>query len=160
MSYNINKDDNYFLSSKLIKLLISYSCCLGLHYLQQKGVVNMRTQNYSRKRQAIYDLMLSTQEHPSAEWIYTMLKPEFPDLSLGTVYRNLKLLEENGAIRAVTVISGSEHYDAIMTPHPHFICNLCGKIQDLPAKFLLPELTSVKRIRGVGQIDLTSLIYY
>ena len=123
-------------------------------------IINMRIQNYSRKRQAIYDLMLSTSEHPSAEWIYTKLKPDYPDLSLGTVYRNLKLLEENGAIRSVAVIEGSEHYDAIMTPHPHYICRLCGKVCDLPAKFLLPEQADIKRIRGVGTIEITSLIYY
>ena len=120
----------------------------------------MRTQNYSRKRQAIFDLMLSTAEHPSAEWIYSRLKHEFPDLSLGTVYRNLKLLESNGKIKSVAVISGSEHYDAIMAEHPHFICRSCGKIRDLPTMFLLPELTNVKSVRGVGKVESTSLIYY
>ena len=120
----------------------------------------MRSQNYSRKRQAIYDLMLSTHEHPSAEWIYSQLKHEYSDLSLGTVYRNLKLLEDNGNIRSVAVISGTEHYDAIMTEHPHFICRTCGKIRDLPAKFLLPELSNIKSIRGVGKIGSTSLVYY
>lgn len=120
----------------------------------------MRTQNYSRKRQAIYDLMLSTREHPSAEWIYTRLKPDYPDLSLGTVYRNLKLLEENGTIRSVAVISGSEHYDAVMSPHPHFICRMCGKIYDLPAKLLFTEQEDIRHIRGVGLIERTSLIYY
>jgi len=122
--------------------------------------MTIRTQNYSRKRQAIYDLMLSTQIHPSAEWIYSKLKPDYPDLSLGTVYRNLKLMEENGTIRSVAVIDGSEHYDAVLTPHPHFICRVCGKIQNLPGKFLFPEQVDIKRIRGVGKIDRVSLIFY
>lgn len=122
--------------------------------------MNTKTQNYSRKRQAIYDLMLSSPEHPSAEWIYTKLKSDYPDLSLGTVYRNLKLLEENGTIRSVAVIGGSEHYDAVMSPHPHFICRLCGRIYDLPSKFLLPEQADITRIRGLGKIEQISLIYY
>ena len=48
-----------------------------------------RRQNYSRKREAILNTVRGTTLHPSAEWVYHELKPSYPDLSLGTVYRNL-----------------------------------------------------------------------
>ena len=47
-------------------------------------------ENFSRKREAIYQTVCDTKVHPTAEWVYEALKPVYPDLSLGTVYRNLK----------------------------------------------------------------------
>lgn len=120
----------------------------------------MRTQNYSRKRQAIYELLLSTQEHPSAEWIYNTLKSEYPDLSLGTVYRNLKLLEENGSINSVAVVNGCERYDAATSPHSHFVCNKCGRVIDVFFSKEVSELTGKVRVDGVKKIESFSLIYY
>lgn len=120
----------------------------------------MRTQNYSRKRQAIYELLLSTKEHPSAEWIYNNLKSEFPDLSLGTVYRNLKLLEENGTVKSVAVVEGRERYDALMSPHSHFVCNNCGRVIDVFFSSEVSDFTEKLHIDGAKQIDSFSLIYY
>ena len=74
---------------------------------------------YSHQREQIYNYLLHTCEHPSAETIYASLKPQIPDLSLGTVYRNLKLLEELGKVRRVTSFQGSERYDAICGDHAH-----------------------------------------
>lgn len=91
-----------------------------------------KTLRYSRQREAIYDHLAATDTHPSAEMIYTALRKRWPDLSLGTVYRNLKLLEELGRIRRVTVCQGNERYDAICRDHAHFICQTCGSISDLP----------------------------
>ena len=59
---------------------------------------------YSKKREAILEAMRSTLEHPSAEWIYAKLKPEFPDLSLGTVYRNLAFFRAVGLLILNTII--------------------------------------------------------
>ncbi len=120
----------------------------------------MRAQNYSRKRQAIYELLLSTDEHPTAEWIYNNLKSDYPDLSLGTVYRNLKLLEKNGAIKSVTVINGCERYDAKVFPHSHFICNKCGKVIDVFYSKENSEVSENIHIEGAKRIDSFSLIYY
>jgi Fur family peroxide stress response transcriptional regulator len=66
---------------------------------------------YSKKRDAIYELLASTTCHPSAEWIYRNLKAEYPDLSLGTVYRNLSRFKEDGSIISVGVVDGQERYD-------------------------------------------------
>ena len=57
--------------------------------------------NFSSKRNAIYNVLLNTDTHPSARWVYEQLKPDFPDLSLGTVYRNISLFKNEGTIISV-----------------------------------------------------------
>ena len=84
----------------------------------------------SKKRDAIIALLESTKSHPNAEWIYTTLKPEFPDLSLGTVYRNLTQFKEEGVIISVANVCGQERYDANTNEHAHFICDCCGCVID------------------------------
>ena len=90
-----------------------------------------RTIRYSKKREAILDVIRSTDCHPSAEWVYQKLKPSQPDLSLGTVYRNLTFFLEHGLVRSVGVINGQERFDGNISHHPHFICNCCGSVIDL-----------------------------
>ena len=120
----------------------------------------MRTQNFSRKRQAIYELLMSTDAHPSAEWIYNSLKPKYPDLSLGTVYRNLKMLESNGTVKSVAVVDGCERYDARMTPHSHFICKKCGKVIDVFFTEVMPDITEKVYIDGARSVESYNLIFY
>lgn len=91
-----------------------------------------RIVRYSKKRGAILSVIQGTSCHPSAEWVYQQLKPRHPDLSLGTVYRNLAFFREHGQIQSVGVVQGQERFDGIVTPHSHFICNCCGSVLDLP----------------------------
>lgn len=86
---------------------------------------------YSPKREAILQLLRETDTHPSVEWIFQQLKPRFPDLSLGTVYRNIAAFQEEGLIRSVGVVNGQERFDGNISPHTHFVCNRCGRICDL-----------------------------
>ena len=90
-----------------------------------------RQRKHSHKRDAILACLRSTKSHPTAEWIYQQLKPAIPDLSLGTVYRNLALFKEEGLICSVGIIDGLEHFDATVRPHAHFVCTKCGRITDL-----------------------------
>lgn len=96
------------------------------------------SQRFSKKRQAIYDCLQNTRSHPSADWIFQKLRPEFPDLSLATVYRNLSQLKAAGLIQSLGVVSGQERFDAITAPHTHFVCTGCGSVLDLP-QVSLPE---------------------
>ena len=91
-----------------------------------------RAVRYSRKREAILSAIQGTSCHPSAEWVYQQLKPQHPDLSLGTVYRNLTFFQARGLIQSVGVVQGQERFDAVTNPHCHFICNCCGCVLDLP----------------------------
>lgn len=76
-------------------------------------------------------LLRSTDRHPTADWIYDSLKKEFPNLSMGTVYRNLNILMEQGLIKKLDFGSTFDRFDAVVKPHYHFICEQCGKIVDL-----------------------------
>lgn len=86
----------------------------------------------SKKRDAMLAALQSSKLHPSAEQLYHQLKPDYPALSLGTVYRNLGQLCGQGLVRRVGPVNGQERYDGDTSPHPHFICNRCGSILDLP----------------------------
>ena len=66
----------------------------------------MAVRKYSRKRDAILECVRSTTEHPAAEWVYSHLKDEFPDLSLATVYRNLAMFKEEGLVESLGTVGG------------------------------------------------------
>jgi Fur family peroxide stress response transcriptional regulator len=86
---------------------------------------------HSRKRDAILDCLAGTKSHPSAEWIYRQLKPEIPDLSLGTVYRNLSAFRAEGTIQSIGTVDGLERFDYNTAPHAHFVCRCCGAVLDV-----------------------------
>ena len=92
-----------------------------------------KTTRFSKKRQAILMALQNTCEHPTAEMLYQQLKPEHPDLSLGTVYRNLTLFRDQGLVRGVGVVDGHERFDANTADHPHFVCKRCHAVIDIPA---------------------------
>ena len=88
-------------------------------------------QRYSKNREAILACLRGTKTHPTADWIYAQLKPDCPELSLATVYRNLNALKEQGKIRSVGIVNGQERFDAMTQPHPHAVCARCGAVIDL-----------------------------
>lgn len=89
----------------------------------------MGGKRYSRQRELIYETLKGTDQHPTAEMVYQWLKPDNPNLSLGTVYRNLNLLADEGLI--VRMALPVERYDANITLHSHFRCEACGGVFDL-----------------------------
>ena len=86
----------------------------------------------SKKRDAMLDLMRGTKCHPTADWVYQGMKDIYPDISLGTVYRNLNQLCEEKLVMRVGVVDGHERFDADISPHAHFFCSKCGEVLDLP----------------------------
>ena len=91
----------------------------------------MKARNYSRKREAVLEKIRSSNSHPTASSVFQMLRDEFPDLSLGTVYRNLLLFKEEGSILSVATVDGQERFDGFVKPHGHFICRKCGAIVNI-----------------------------
>ena len=91
----------------------------------------MPARKNSKKRQVILDALAATTAHPTAQELYQQLKPDYPDLSLGTVYRNLSVLAEEGLVVSVAHVNGQERYDARVEPHTHFICRRCARVIDL-----------------------------
>lgn len=110
---------------------------------------------YSRQRELIYDTLKGSKRHPTAEMIYQMLKPENPSLSLGTVYRNLNLLAEEGIILRMPF--AVDRYDANTEEHPHFLCKACGNLYDLEM-FVGARLDSLVNDLGY-QVDRHDLIF-
>ena len=94
----------------------------------------MPARRQSKNRNAILELVRASKTHPTARWVYEELKPRLPCLSLGTVYRNLKIMLEEGIISSTGVINGEECFDGVSTPHLHAVCTVCGTIRDLPEK--------------------------
>ncbi len=88
--------------------------------------------NYSRQREAILTALRSTKTHPTASMIYETVRQQLPNISLGTVYRNLSALSEAGEILCIDVGDGFEHFDGDISPHAHLHCRKCKSITDAP----------------------------
>lgn len=86
---------------------------------------------YSKQRNAILSYIKSVKTHPTAEDIQSAVREFIPDISLGTVYRNLDVLEKMGEIIKIESRFGKVNYDGDTRPHQHFFCNKCRKIYDL-----------------------------
>lgn len=91
----------------------------------------MKTVRYSKQREAILKELQSRCDHPTADQVYSTLKQTHPELSLGTVYRNLGFLADNGQIRKLDIGDGTVRYDGTVKPHIHFICKECNNIIDI-----------------------------
>ena len=101
----------------------------------------------SKKRDAILACLRQSKENPTVEMLYRQLKPDYPELSLGTVYRNLAILVEEKQAVNIGSFRGQERYDGLIEqPHAHFICSHCGRILDL----MLPE-AEVNRFRLLSE---------
>lgn len=86
---------------------------------------------FSRQRELIKQNLRSRYDHPTADAVYTSIREEIPNISLGTVYRNLRLLVEQGELLSLNMGDGKEHFDGNVNKHYHFICNCCGFVYDI-----------------------------
>ena len=88
----------------------------------------MKEQRYSRQRERIYQAVRDSREHPTAQMVYDILRPELPKLSLGTVYRNLQQMAAEG--RLAQLDGPVARFDAVLEPHAHLCCISCGQVAD------------------------------
>lgn len=86
----------------------------------------------SRQREQILELLKGTDIHPTAAWIYDHLKQDLKGLSMGTVYRNLKILLEQGLVVKIGCGSTYDRFDGNVNPHYHFLCEKCHSLLDIP----------------------------
>ncbi|KAB2954536.1 transcriptional repressor [Heliorestis acidaminivorans] len=86
----------------------------------------------TKQKSLILDLILGTKCHPTADWVYQEARQHIPDISLGTVYRNLNALANQGLIREMNYAGSSSRYDGDVSQHYHFTCQSCGNVFDLP----------------------------
>lgn len=92
-----------------------------------------QTRNTKQKK-IILQVLKDTTSHPGAEWIYEQVRKEIPNISLGTVYRNLKQLKESDSILEFNLSGGVNRFDGNTSPHYHFICDRCGHVFDVDIK--------------------------
>lgn len=118
-----------------------------------------RRKNYSKKREAILSYLRSTDTHPTAECVYRQLKPDFSDLSLGTVYRNLALFKQEGVIGSACIEDGMERFDRNAVPHAHFVCNACHQVIDLDGFDITAELLQKAVAKLQVQVDTCHLLF-
>ena len=96
--------------------------------------MNSPKRNASRQRDAVLSAVRAIPGHPTADNVYQRVRRVYPRISLGTVYRNLRVLAEDGVIGAVeNARDGAMVFDKMTTAHHHFICIECGAIIDVPA---------------------------
>lgn len=112
-----------------------------------------------RKRDAILQYLQSVTDHPSAERVFTQLKAQIPDLSMGTVYRNLNLFKQQGLAVSVATIKGVERFDGNTDPHVHFICQECDAVIDLMDMEIPDSLKSVAERSSGGQVAECQLCF-
>ena len=101
---------------------------------------------YRRQGQVIKDFLMSRKDHPTADVVYMNVRQEYPNISLGTVYRNLTLLADMGEIQRLRVGDGVDHFDADISVHYHFICSECGSVIDLQ----MDNIDSIIDIAGMN----------
>jgi Fur family peroxide stress response transcriptional regulator len=113
----------------------------------------------SLQREKIYELIKRSKNHPSAHWVYDTLRAQGQEVSIGNVYRNIKILVEEGRVVKREFNDGNEHYDAIIHLHYHFICDRCKQITD----FNLPVQNSLNQLANDSfdhMVDRNTIQFY
>ena len=107
---------------------------------------------HSRQREMIKSFLMTRKDHPTADMVYMNVRQQNPNISLGTVYRNLTLLADIGEIQRLRVGDGVDHFDADTSLHYHFVCTKCGCVEDLDIDSI-EEINEAASARFDGQID-------
>jgi Fe2+ or Zn2+ uptake regulation protein len=86
----------------------------------------------TEQRRTILEVLRSTTSHPTADWVYEQVRVKLPNVSLGTIYRNLRALVEMNEALELDFGSGQDRFDGNPQPHYHFRCLDCGRVLDVP----------------------------
>lgn len=112
----------------------------------------------SKQRDVILRVVEESCDHPTAEMIYNRTRKEMPNVSLGTVYRNLALLAEQGKIRHVAIPNGGDRYDKTVCTHAHLHCKICNSVTDV-GEGLNEEIARTVSLENGCDIDTTDIIF-
>uniref|UniRef100_UPI003BA84F1A Fur family transcriptional regulator n=1 Tax=Tepidibacillus infernus TaxID=1806172 RepID=UPI003BA84F1A len=108
----------------------------ALDHLKSQGI------RMTPQRHAILSYLCQTMSHPTADEIYKTLEKKFPNMSVATVYNNLRVFKESGLIRELPFGDDSSRFEANVSEHYHIICKNCGHIED----FTYPCITDIEEI--------------
>ncbi len=127
----------------------------------KKGGFPLAALKYSRQRESIKHFLAETKEHPTADTVYLHVKKQFPNISLGTVYRNLNLLTDLGEAVKISTPDGGDRFDGRLEPHNHFLCTKCGRLLDLDLD--MKSIEEVNRLAAEGfdgRIESSTTLFY
>ncbi|GFI51441.1 MAG: transcriptional repressor [Lachnospiraceae bacterium] len=121
----------------------------------------MANLKYSRQRAAIKEYLSNTLEHPTADTVYLHIREAFPNISLGTVYRNLNLLADMGEIIKISTPDGGDRFDGRTDAHYHVVCGSCGKVFDLEVdERYMHQINELADRHFEGHIDSHTALFY
>lgn len=120
---------------------------------------NSPVKKRSKQREAVLKVLCNTVSHPTADWIYRQVREVIPNISLGTVYRNLSVLAEDGLLIKLDVGDGIDRFDACCAPHYHFVCDCCRKVSDIAIPYT-EELDEAAEKLASLKIRKHELIFY
>ena len=124
-----------------------------LNHLREKGV------RITETRKAVLDFIIQSHDHPSADMIYQALLPAFPNMSLATVYNNLKVLIDEGFVSELKVRNDTTtYYDFMGHQHLNVICEKCGRIADMDLD--LPDVQQEAADQTGYQITKSQMVVY
>lgn len=124
-----------------------------LNHLREKGV------RITETRKAVIDFIIQSHDHPSADMIYQALLPAFPNMSLATVYNNLKVLIDEGFVSELKVRNDTTtYYDFMGHHHLNVICEKCGRIADMDLD--LPDVQQEAADQTGYQITKSQMVVY
>lgn len=113
------------------------------------------------QRQVILEELNKVKTHPTANELYDMVRKRLPRIGLGTVYRNLELMAENGMILKIEVGGSQKRFDATTDSHYHIRCSQCGKVDDIDVPVitdLVKEASSTSSYQIIGHhIEFTGI---
>lgn len=110
---------------------------------------------YSRQREHILKIIKGRTDHPTADMIYETARSEYPTISIGTVYRDLKVLEKGKQVLTIETTDTRLRYDGNVEPHCHFICNRCQTIYDI---FEMPSYPDA--LSETGTVEEAKCVFY
>ena len=113
----------------------------------------MKTIKYSKQREAIRAFLCGNRSHPTADEVYEAIRRQFPNISLGTVYRNLNLLTDIGEASKISTPDGGDRFDGRTEPHNHFLCTRCGRLLDLEL-----DMNSIEEVNRLAAENFDGII--
>ncbi len=99
----------------------------------------------TKQRKLILERLRNSKSHPTATEIFDKVRAELPNISLGTVYRNLDILSKQGFVKKIETCGDQKRFDAVTRDHLHVICSRCGKVRDVEGEFDL----DVDKLAGI-----------
>ena len=116
--------------------------------IRKKQIVDTGDQKLTPQREAVFQVILGREDHPTANEIFEAARKRLPSISYATVYNSLKYLKEAGLVHEIRFGDSASRYDGITDRHDHAICNKCGKLVDFELPQIAPLMQAAARKSG------------